>query len=169
MQSRGLYHLHIELDEDYGSVRKRNRKAETSSLTLERMRVEQKKHIDIWTDGRLYPVDPIRKSTPPFSGCASLMRFVGDGQGGLLGYTQNLAVGRDILRLENYLGKQEIDSLKQQLEESKESIKELQIQLKRTRSKITKLGIRQREKKLKNIEYLRRGGGGCSIRIKAAR
>ena len=91
----------------------------------------------------MYLVDPTRKSTPPFSGCASLMRFIGDGQGGLLGYTQNLAAERDILRLENYLGKQEIYSLKQQLEESKESIKELQIQLKRTRSKITKLEERK--------------------------
>ena len=40
--------MHIELDEEYGPVRKRNKKAETSSLTLERMRVEHRKHIDIY-------------------------------------------------------------------------------------------------------------------------
>ena len=133
------------------------------------MRQDQKKHIDLWTDGRLYPVDPMTKSTPPFSGCSSLIKFVCDGQRGLLGYTQSLATERDILKLEDHLAKQMINTLKQQLEECKESNKKLQTQLKQAIKKNTMLGDRQRERSLKNIEALRRGGGGCSRRIRAAR
>ena len=102
------------------------------------------------------------KSTPPFSGCSSLIKFVCDGQRGLLGYTQSLAAERDILKLEDHLAKQMINTLKQQLEECKESNKKLQTQLKQARKKNTMLGDRQRESSLKNIEALRRGGGGRS-------
>ena len=54
------------------------------------------------------------------------MRFIGDGYGGLLGYTYNLVANRDLLRLENQMLKQENQMLNQQLEESKEKIKNLQ-------------------------------------------
>lgn len=166
---RGLYHLHIELEDEYEPIRKRNRASEASPAAIQSLRLEGKKHLDLWTDGRLYPIDPMKRSTPPFYNCSSLMRFIGDGYGGLLGYTHNLGAERDFLRLENQMLKQEKDSINQQLEESKEKIKNLQKQLNTARRKQTKLGIRERERRLKNIENLKRGGGGCSKRIRAAR
>lgn len=166
---RGLYHLHIELEDEYEPIRKRNRVSVASPAAIQTMRLEGRKHLDLWTDGRLYPIDPLRGSTPPFYNCSSLMRFIGDGYGGLLGYTHNLGVERDLLRLENHMLKQEKDSINQQLEESKGKIKNLQKQLNAARRKQTKLGIRERERRLKNIESLKRGGGGCSKRIRAVR
>lgn len=166
---RGLYHLHIELEDEYQPIRKRNKISVVSPAAIQTMRLEERKHLDLWTDGRLYPIDPIKKSTPPFYNCSSLMRFIGDGYGGLLGYTYNLVADRDLLRLENQMLKQENQMLNQQLEESKEKIKNLQKQLNVARRKQTKLGIRERERRLKNIENLKRGGGGCSKRISAVR
>ena len=87
---RGLYHLHIELEDEYQPIRKRNKISVVSPDAIQTMRLEERKHLDLWTDGRLYPIDPIIKSTPPFYNCSSLMRFIGDGCGGLLGYTYNL-------------------------------------------------------------------------------
>ncbi|MCO5609351.1 hypothetical protein L7F22_063577 [Adiantum nelumboides] len=170
MEKRSIYHLHIELDKEYCPVHKRNKCAEVSASIFQAMREDQKKHIDLWTDGRLYPVDPIMKNTPPFSNYSSLVKFVGDGQRVLWGYTQFFfAAERDILKLEDHLSKQMINTLKQQLEECKERKEKLQTHLKQARRKNTMLGDRQRKKKLKNIEALRRGEGSCSKRIKATR
>ena len=108
---RGLYHLHIELEDEYEPIRKRNRVSEASPTTIQTMRLEGKKHLDLWIDGKLYPIDPIKRSTPPFYNFSSLMRFIGDGYGGLLGYMHNLGAERDILRLENHMLKQEKDSI----------------------------------------------------------
>ena len=70
------------------------------------------------------------------------MRFIGDGYGGLSGYTYNLVADKDLLRLENQMLKQENQMLNQQLEERKEKIKNMQKQLNVARRKQTKLGIR---------------------------
>ena len=96
------------------------------------MRNQGKKHIDIWSDGRLYPVDPITKSSPPFFG------------------------ERDILKLENNILKQEKDSLLKTVEQSKERISILEKNLEALRRKQTMLGSRLRSKKLRNIETLKR-------------
>ena len=166
---RGLYHLHIELEDEYQPILKRNKITEVSPAAIQTMRLEERKHLDLWTDGRLYPIDPIKKSTPPFYNCSSLMRFIGDGYGGLLGYTYHLVADRDLLRLENQMLKQGNQMLNQQLEDNKEKIKNLQKQLNVARRKQTKLGMRERERRLKNIENLKHGGGGCSKRISAVR
>ena len=75
------------------------------------LRYQRKKHIDIWSDSKLYPTDPITKSVPPFSNCSSLLRYIGNGANGLLGYAYNLASNRDIMKLSNHFLKQERDTL----------------------------------------------------------
>ena len=67
------------------------------------LRYQGKRHIDIWINGKLYPVDPITKSISPFSNFSSLLKYVGEGSKGLLGYKFNLASERDIKKLENNL------------------------------------------------------------------
>ena len=168
-QKRALYHLHIELEKEYEPVRKRSKNSTVSLQDIQALRYQGKKHIDIWSDGRLYPVDPVSRTTPPFSNCTSLLRYLGDGANGLLGYTYNLASDRDILRLENQILKQENMSLLQTLEQNKERISTLEKTLTSLRRKQTSLGPRQRSKKLRNIETLKRGSGGCSKRIRAVR
>ena len=61
---RGLYHLHIELEDEYHPIRKRNKISVVSLVALQTMRLEGRKHLDLWTDGRLYPIDPIKKAPP---------------------------------------------------------------------------------------------------------
>ena len=69
------------------------------------------------------------------------MQFVGDGYGGLLGYTHSLANDRKILKFENQLLKQEKNSLSQHLEECNEKIVSLEKILNTARRKQTMIGI----------------------------
>lgn len=55
------------------------------------------------------------------------------------------------------------------MEENKEKILQLEKTIKEFRKKETSLGPRYRLKRLRNIETLKRGSGGCSKRIKAMR
>lgn len=50
------------------------------------------KALDLWTDGGMYPTDPILHQPPPFHSITTLMRFVGDGFNGLLGYYNKLCI-----------------------------------------------------------------------------
>lgn len=168
-QKRKLYHLHIDLDKDYEPARKRGKYNHISNHDMQILREHGKKHIDIWTDGKLYPVDPITNSVPPFSSCSSLLRYIGDGAKGFLGYTYNLAGDRDIMKLENHLLKKERNSMVLTIEQQKDKISTLEKTVRDLRTQQTPLGPRLRAKKLKNIESLKRGSGGCSKRIKAAR
>lgn len=110
-EKRAVYHLHIEHDKEYETICKRAKVNTISSLDIQALRYEGKKHLDIWSDGKLYMVDPLTKSTPPFSNSTSLLKYLGDGVNGLLGYTYRLAGERDILSLNNHLLKQEKDSM----------------------------------------------------------
>ena len=91
------------MDKDYESAHKRVKINSLSSNDMSLLRYQGKKHIDLWSDGRLYPIVPTTKSVPPFLNCSSLLKYVGDGAKGLLGYTLNLASDRDIVKLENHL------------------------------------------------------------------
>ena len=169
MQHKELYHLHVELEKDYEPIRKRIKTTIISPNEMQVLRYQGKKHIDIWSDGRLYPIDPNTKTTPPFSNCTSLLKFMGDGSRGLLGYTHNLAGERDVLKLENHLLRQENEAVLQTLEDNKKKINSLEDTIKTLRTKQTSLGPRVRLKRLRNIETLKRGSGGCTKRIRAVR
>ena len=134
-QKRSLYHLHIELEREYEPIRKRTKINTISNLDMQALRDQGKKHLDIWSDGRLYPIDPITKSSPPFSNSTALLKYMGDGVNGLLGYTYNISSERDILKLENQILKQEKDSLLKSVEQGKERISFLEKNLKALRRK----------------------------------
>ena len=53
------------------------------------------KHIDLWCDGAIYPINPIIASSPPFSNPSTLLRFTGDGFNGLLGYCHSIAASQE--------------------------------------------------------------------------
>ena len=85
-KKRLLYHLHIDITKEYGPAQKNNRARQYTFLDLENMRVQGEKCLDVWCDGKIYPKNPINNSTPNFSSLSSLLRYVGDGHKGLLGY-----------------------------------------------------------------------------------
>ena len=80
-----------------------------------------------------------------------------------------ISQARDILRLENQILIREKASMLAILEENRQKIYALESTIKDLRKKQTSLGPRLRCKKLRNIETLKRGSGGCSKRIKAVR
>lgn len=171
---RDTYNLHIELEREYEPLSKRNKTNYLSTTSKEMFRMQGKKNIDLWIDGRLYPKDPFRNSTPPFKDITSLLNFAGDGHNGLLGYTEHLEAASNALRLERDLFEKEniylkktMDQCVQRISSDKETILGLEKQKEELRFKQTALGLRKREKKLQKYEQMKLGGGGIKKRIHA--
>ena len=84
-QRRDVYHLHVEHDREYESLCKHNRVA-IFDASKNAFKLQVYKHIELWVDGRIYPMDSTWKSIPPFKDITSLLHFVGNGYrvGGLL-------------------------------------------------------------------------------------
>ena len=176
VHSKRKYHLHIDLDMDYQPFAKRNTNSRVTEHEEKHLRDSAKKHIDIWSDGKIYPVDPTTLSTPSFSSVTSLLKFAGDGSNGLLGYCHHLVAGQQQTTAHNqalvdhnhYLLKQQQAAMEKVVSLTS-SVEDLQKQLKRSRMKNTPLGWRQREKSISNIETLKLGSGGLKKRIRAVR
>lgn len=173
---RSLYHLHIDLERVYEPAQKRNKTICYSMLDKENMRVNGQKHLDIWCDGKLYPKNPVTNAQPNFSNPSSLLRFVGDGYNGLLGYCNNLSSSAQVFKHLYESLYQEFSSLKsnhlhllQDMEQKSKTLIDLQTKIRKIRSKKTKLGWRERKKVVNNIETLKIGSGGLKRRIRAVR
>jgi hypothetical protein len=52
-------------------------------------------NIDLWIDGRLYPVDPSTESPPPFRTTKQYLEFLCHGEMDMLGYTKRLKLLSD--------------------------------------------------------------------------
>lgn len=88
------HHLHIYLGMGYEPLQKCKRSNNEVLLNPSDkadMRLSRLKHIDLWCDGSLYPIDPQTVSHPPFSNPTNLLRFTGDGVKGLLGYCKSIS------------------------------------------------------------------------------
>lgn len=77
------FRLHVDLDPAYATLRSTQR---DPHLSLNHLRMQGCKAIDLWTDGSLYPIDPLSSTQPPFQNITAMIRFIGDGWNGLLGY-----------------------------------------------------------------------------------
>ena len=179
-ETANMYHLHIDLGMEYEPIQKRRRQNEvlsTPSLSDKaNMRLSGLKHIDLWCDGSLYPIDRQTISHPCFSNPTSLLRFIGDGVIGLLGYCNSISTIAQSERLHSqYLGaevlylREECRVQSQKLEEQGRQIETLTKQINTYREKETCIGPRKRKRKLKNVEELKVGSGGLKKRIKAIR
>lgn len=80
------FRLHVDLDSKYCTLRSKH----TGNVCFDTLRMQGSKAIDLWTDGKLYPLDPQSGMHPPFQTITSLLRFIGDGMHGLLGYCRRL-------------------------------------------------------------------------------
>lgn len=176
IQNKRKYHLHIDLEAEYEPLQKKNRDITFTRVQKDNIRCSGKKNIDLWCDGSIYPIDPTTVSTPNFRNVTSLLKFVGDGSNGLLGYCNHLvADSYQVSNLNRSLVVQNAHLLEQQqlcmekVTSSKVTIEELEKQVKKTRIKNTALGWRQRCKTISNIETLKVGSGGLKKRIRAVR
>lgn len=168
-QRKSTYHLHVDIMSEYKLVTKRNKRSSISETEKSERRRNGEHHLDLWTDGSIYPKDPFSNAPPPFQNVTNLLHFVGDGKQGLLGYAQHLELQgthachqRDFLLMENI-------TLKKQALSSTKTIGELEKKVESLRQKETALGPRQRKRKLNNIEAMAIGGGALKKRIQAAK
>lgn len=79
------FRLHVDLDREYATLRS-SRLSNNMPNALHQLRMQGCKAIDLWTDGSLYPMDPISGAPPTFRNITMLLRFIGDGFNGMLGY-----------------------------------------------------------------------------------
>ena len=70
-KKRLLYHLHVELTREYEPAQKKIKPKQYTFLDYENMRVQDKKRLDIWCEGRIYPKNPTTNTTPCFSSPSS--------------------------------------------------------------------------------------------------
>ena len=84
------YHLHVDIQSDYQPLKKCNKTFHLSQEQKEQRRNNGERHLDLWTDGLLYPKDQFTNAPPSFSNITNLLYFIGNGRQGLLGYAQHL-------------------------------------------------------------------------------
>ena len=95
-----MYYLHV----DYTCLGKCNRPNIKSNISKDNCRLQGYRNNDLWTNKKLYPIDPLKNSTPPFKDITSFLLFVGDGgYGALLAYTQSFQVQNDLVKVEQNL------------------------------------------------------------------
>lgn len=116
------------------------------------MRLSGLKHIDLWCDGSLYPIDPQTISHAPFSNPTSLLQFIGDGITGLLGYCNSISTTAQSERLHSqYLGakvlylREKCRVQRQKLEKQGRQIETLIKQINTYREKETCIGHQESE------------------------
>lgn len=56
-------------------------------------RAANETHIDLWIDGRIYPLDPATKQPPLFRTTKQYIEYCCEGENGMLGYTKRLSYG----------------------------------------------------------------------------
>ncbi len=173
---KNTYHLHVDVLPEYAPLKKRNKGTFLSQQEKELRRTNQERHLDLWTDGSIYPKDPITNAPPAFANITNLLHFTGDGKDGLLGYTQHLEMRglivekqRDFLVMENTQLKKLNEACLQKISSNRETIQSLEKEIRGLREKDTLLGRRKRKRELGNIETLKIGSGGMKKRIRALR
>lgn len=82
------FRLHVDLDREYATLR--TCRIANTQAHLVQLRMQGSKALDLWTDGCLYPIDPLTNAPPSFQNITTLLRFVGNGFNGLLGYCLRL-------------------------------------------------------------------------------
>ena len=170
------YHLHIDIEQEYEPIQKRNKSSNLTPSSKHELRCLGYQNLDLWCDGSIYPMNPSTFTTPHFSNISSLLRFVGDGMRGLLGYCNHLVGNTQAISASHQILLQQIACLKEEqtqsikkLDSLRETRTELEKELKRSRIKNTPLGLRQRCRNISNIETLKVGSGGLKRRIHAIR
>lgn len=147
------FHLNIKLNPECATTRSIYQRALSDKEECQRLWSKGKKHIDLWSEGSLYPANPKTRRYPPFHTPHDLIFFVGDGDNGLLGYFSRL------LESYNHQHVQFIHHFKSTILLNEKQIKELEnwiIQLKKHFQifKQTPIGLRERIKLMRGAQDL---------------
>lgn len=130
-------HIHLLLDNEYAPFYKKNRGQKMDIIQQDMLRAAGKRHIDLWTEGSIYPKDPLSQKHPEFSGLTSLVKFVGEGNAGLLGYTKRLQTQSQVIlssaEMMLMMKNQEISELKNMNQNKENECKELKVECKKLR------------------------------------
>ncbi|MCO5607532.1 hypothetical protein L7F22_061729 [Adiantum nelumboides] len=170
------HHLHVDVLQEYAPLQKRRRESLLSQQEKELKRTNKEHHLDLWTNGSIYPKDPTTNAPPPFPNINNLLHFTGDGKDGLLEYTEHLEMRglnvkkqRNFLAMENMQLKKLNEACSQKILSNRETIQGLEKKITSLREKDTVLGSRKRKRDLCNIENMKIGSGGLKKRIQALR
>ncbi|MCO5587359.1 hypothetical protein L7F22_041308 [Adiantum nelumboides] len=82
------FRLHVDIDREYATLRSSRIAPTVEKISC--LGMQGCKALDLWTDGGIYPRDPISRQPSPFQNITTLMQFLGDGFNGLLGYCNRL-------------------------------------------------------------------------------
>lgn len=85
----------IKLHPKYAPLIRRGQRLENqaSPESFAERRAASETNIDLWTDGRLYTVDPATRTPPSFRTTKQYMEYLCEGENGMLGYTKRLRSG----------------------------------------------------------------------------
>ena len=164
------YHLNIKFNKEYATVRSSYQRSLANAEEGQRLRNEGKKHIDLWIEGSLYPVDPETRRYPPFHTPHDLIRFVGDGDNGLLGYCSRLVQSHS--QCVQYIHSLQSTILlnETRMKELENKIVSMTLQNKHLQTlKETPIGLRERVKRMRDVQKLTKGSGQRKKRLKMAR
>ncbi|MCO5564791.1 hypothetical protein L7F22_018459, partial [Adiantum nelumboides] len=148
-QRKNTHHLHVDVLQEYAPLQIRRREPFLSQWEKELRRTNKEHHLDLWTDGSIYPKDHTTNAPPPFANITNLLHFTGDGKDGLLGYTKHLEM--------------------RGLNAERETIQGLEKKITSLQEKDTMLGSRKRKRDLCNVENMKIGNGGLKKQIQALR
>lgn len=84
------FRLHVDLASEYATFRSL-KPSGVNNVPLDTLRSQGRKCIDLWTNGFIYPIDPLTNAPPPFVNITSFLTYVGDGANGLFGYCRRLS------------------------------------------------------------------------------
>ena len=83
----------IRLHPKYAPLIRKGQKLEdqASPESFVEKRAASETHIDLWTDGRIYPIDPSTRQPPTFRTTKQYIEYLCEGESGMLGYTKRLS------------------------------------------------------------------------------
>ena len=76
---------------------------QASGISFAAKRAAGDTNIDLWVDGRLYPVDPATQMPPTFRSTKEYLEFLCNSEQGMLGYTKRLKAGEDAQAMERMI------------------------------------------------------------------
>ncbi|KAI5053980.1 hypothetical protein GOP47_0031127 [Adiantum capillus-veneris] len=172
----------LRLPIEFAATKKNDEKA-SQPASVRRFRGET--NVDLWLDRGLYPKDPLVGCHPTFRTHPILIKYVGEGERGLLGYCKRLDSNH--AGASTYFLQQcqvlhiHYTNLQQQLHSTEKQLKDLKEEMKATETEVTKLqiammhikatpfGMRERKREFSSIENLASNGGTRKKRITATR
>ncbi|MCO5560855.1 hypothetical protein L7F22_014475 [Adiantum nelumboides] len=175
-QRKNTNHLHVDVLQEYAPLQKHRRESFLSQQEKELRRTNKEHHLDLWTDGSIYPKDPTTNAPPPFANITNLLHFMDDGKDGRLRYTKHLKMRElnaerqiNFLAMENMQLKKLNEACSQKILSNKETIQGLKKKITSLQEKVTMLGSRKRKQDLCNIENMKIDSGGMKKQIRALR